>query len=178
MNMPRPFPVLAMTLLAAPLSGQSLPDRSGDSTIVAPTYAIVRIIYDSSAKPAFSFTAGNVLDIAGANATEIQAMRLHGEVARVIAGTWGGAGKYGVEFYFKGDSLIFTYESFEFVAEAAPPGQWVNFRRLPAWERRVFWRDRTAVFVESSGCPARMDPGEAARLLRTAQSVRQMMATR
>ena len=164
--------------LSVPLAAQHVSERVGDSTIAAPTYAILRIIYDSAKSPAFSFTAGNVLDIAGANATEIQATFLGGDVARVVAGTWGDAGKYGVEFYFRGDSLLFSYESFEFVAEAAPRGQWTNFKKLPAWERRVFWRNREPALVETSGCPARMDPGEVARLLRTATTLRGMMRSR
>ena len=146
--------------------------------MVAPIDAATQVIYDSAKGPVFSFVAGNVLDIAGASATEIQAMRWNGAVVRVIAGTWGSAGRYAVEFYFQGDTLLFTYESFEFIAEAAPPGQWQNFRKLPAWERRVYWRDRAAAFVEASGCPARMDPGETARLLRSAASVKTMMTSR
>src|SRR5262245_46360266 len=110
---------LAMSFLSAPLAAQRTPDRVGDSTIVAPTYAILRIIYDSAKSPAFSYLAGNVLDIAGGNATEIQATFLGGDVARVVAVTWGESGKYGVEFYFRGDSLLFSYESFEYIAEAA-----------------------------------------------------------
>jgi len=170
--------LLALSFLSAPLAAQRAPERSGDSTIVAPTYAILRVIYDSAKSPAFSFTAGNVLDIAGANATEIQATFLAGDVARVVAVTWGSAGKYGVEYYFRADSLLFSYESFEFIAEAAPQGQWTNFKKLPAWERRVFWRNREAGFVESSGCPAQLDPGETARLLRTATTLRSMMRVR
>ena len=162
----------ALSFLSAPVVAQRGADRVGDSSIVAPTYAILRIIYDSAKSPAFSFTAGNVLDIAGASATEIQATFLAGDVARVVAVTWGSAGKYGVEYYFRGETLLFSYESFEFVAEAAPQGQWTNFKKLPAWERRVFWKDREAGFVESSGCPAQMDAGEKGRLLRTAATLR------
>ena len=168
----------ALSFLSAPVAAQRGPDRVGDSTIVAPTYARLRIIYDSAKSPAFSFTAGNVLDVAGANATEIQATFLAGDVARVVAVTWGSAGKYGVEYYFRGETLLFSYESFEFVAEAAPQGQWTNVKKLPAWERRVFWKDREAGFVESSGCSAQLDAGEKARLLRTATTLRSMMRVR
>jgi hypothetical protein len=167
--------VIAASFLSAPLAAQRVPERTGDSTIVAPTYAVLRGIYDRAATPAFAFTAGNVLDIPGGNATEIQATFLAGDVARVVAGTWGDSGKYGVEFYFRGDSLLFSYESFEYIAEAAPQGQWMNFKKLPAWERRIFWRNREAAFVESSGCSARVEPGEVARLLRTATTLRAMM---
>ena len=170
--------VLAMSFLSAPAAAQRAPERIGDSTMVAPTYASLRVIHDSAKSPAFSFTAGNVLDVAGANATEIQATFLAGDVARVVAVTWGSAGKYGVEYYFRGETLLFSYESFEFVAEAAPLGQWTNFKKLPAWERRVFWRDREPGFVESSGCSAQMDVGEKARLLRTATTLRSMMRVR
>lgn len=170
--------VIAWSFLSAPLAAQRAPERAGDSTIVAPTYAILRVIYDSARSPAFSYTAGNVLDIPGGVATEIQATFLGGDVARVVAGTWGDSGKYGVEFYFRGDSLLFSYESFEYIAEAAPQGQWTNFKKLPAWERRVFWRNREPAFVESSGCPAQIDAGETARLLRTATTLRAMMKAR
>src|SRR5262245_26476252 len=104
--------VFAVSFLSAPIAAQHAPDREGDSTLVAPTYAILRVIYDSAKSPAFSFTAGNVLDVAGANATEIQATYLAGDVARVVAVTWGSAGKYGVEYYFRGETLLFSYESF------------------------------------------------------------------
>jgi hypothetical protein len=154
------------------------PDRAGDSTVVAPTYAALRILYDSATSPAFLFLAGNVLEIAGANATEIQATFLEGNVARVVAGTWGSAGKYGVEFYFQGDSLLFSFESFEYIAETAPVGQWQNFKRLPAWERRVFWKGRTAAFTESSGCSAQLTAGERERLLLSAGTLREMMRLR
>lgn len=168
----------ALVFLPAALAGQGSPERTGDSTVVAPTYAILRVIYDSAKSPAFSYVAGNVLDIAGGNATEVQATFLAGEVARVVAGTWGASGKYVIEFYFRGDSVLFSWESFEYVAEAAPPGQWINVKKLPAWERRVFWRNREPAFVESSGCSASIDPGEIARLLRTANTLRAMMKAR
>jgi len=168
----------ALSFLSAPVAAQRGPDRVGDSSMVAPTYAILRVIYDSAKSPAYSFTAGNVLDVAGANATEIQATFLAGDVARVVAVTWGSAGKYGVEYYFRGDTLLFSFESFEFIAEVAPPGQWTNFKKLPAWERRVFWKNREAGFVESSGCPAQIDAGETARILRTATTLRSMMRVR
>lgn len=170
--------VLSLIVLVSTSLRAQGPDRAGDSTVVAPTYAATRVLYDSAKSPAFLFLAGNVLEIAGANATEIQATFLRGNVARVVAGTWGSAGKYGVEFYFQGDSLLFSYESFEYIAETAPVGQWQNFRRLPAWERRVFWRGRAAAFSETSGCPALLTPGERERLLLSAQTLREMMRSR
>ncbi len=170
--------VLSLIVLVSTSLRAQGPDRAGDSTVVAPTYAATRVLYDSAKSPAFLFLAGNVLEIAGANATEIQATFLRGNVARVVAGTWGSAGKYGVEFYFQGDSLLFSYESFEYIAETAPVGQWQNFRRLPAWERRVFWKGRAAAFSETSGCPALLTPGERERLLLSAQTLREMMRSR
>jgi hypothetical protein len=165
------------TLVSTSLAAQG-PDRVGDSTVVAPTYAAMRVLYDSANSPAFLFLAGNVLEIPGANATEIQATFLKGNIARVVAGTWGNAGKYGVEFYFQGDSLLFSFESFEYIAETAPVGQWQNFKRLPAWERRVFWKGRAAAFTETSGCSAQLTSGERERLLLSAQTVREMMRSR
>ena len=164
-------------LLSTSLLAQN-PDRAGDSTVVKPTYAAIQVLYDSASNPAFSFLAGNVLEIPGANATEIQARFLRGNVARVIAGTWGDAGRYAVEFYFQGDSLLFSFESFEYIAEAAPAGQWQNFKRLPAWERRVFWNGPVAAFSETSGCPAMLSPGERDRLLLSARTLREMMRNR
>lgn len=161
-------------LLSTSLQAQG-PERAGDSTVMAPTYAAMRVLHDSANSPAFLFLAGNVLEIPGANATEIQATFLRGNVARVVAGTWSSAGKYGVEFYFQGDSLLFSFESFEYIAETAPVGQWQNFKRLPAWERRVFWKGRAAAFTETSGCPAQLSSGERERLLLSAQTLREMM---
>ena len=170
--------ILSLSALVSTSLAAQGPDRAGDSTVVAPTYAAIQILYDSAASPAYAFLSGNVLEIAGANATEIQARFLKGSAARVIAGTWGAAGRYGVEFYFQGDSLLFTYESFEYIAEAAPAGQWQNFKRLPAWERRVFWNGRVATFSETSGCPALLSPGERDRLLLSARTLREMMRNR
>jgi hypothetical protein len=174
----RRFPGLVV-FLAIRLAAQSpAPDRVGDSTVVARTVAATRLIYDSAGGRVFSFIAGNALDIAGANATEIQATYLNGAVARVVAGTWGAAGKYGVEFYYQGDSLLFSFDTFEYIAEAAPPRQWQNFKRLPAWERRVYWNGPAAAFVETSGSPARLAPGERERLLRSAGTLRELMKAR
>lgn len=154
------------------------PERLGDSTVVAPTYAATRVIYDSAKGPVYAFSAGDLLAVAGASATEMQATFLKGEVARVVAGSWGITGKYAIEFYFRGDTLLFTYDSFEYVSGKAPPAQWRNFKQLPAWERRVFWRGGMPAFVETNGRSARLASSETNRLLRTASNLRVLMARR
>jgi hypothetical protein len=171
---------IAATLFASPLLAQeNVPQhRAGDSSVVAATYAATRIIYDSSSAPVFSFTRTNVLGIIGATATELQGSFLKGKVSRVVATTWGNAGKYAIEYYFTNDSLIFSFETFEYVAETAPLAQWRNFRGLPAWERRIFWKGRDATFVETRGISTELTPRDRERLRERGDELRGMARLR
>jgi hypothetical protein len=144
--------VAAMLIASSLLAQDNVPPRRvGDSSVVAATYAATRIIYDSSRTLVFSFTRGNALDVPGATATELQASFFRGTVSRIVAATWRRAGKYAAEYYFTNESLIFSFETFEYVADAAPASQWRNFKGLPACERRIFWKGKDAAFIEIRG---------------------------
>ena len=163
--------VLIVALLPASLAAQTAvpPTRVVDSTVITPTYARTQLIYDSAGSRMFRFVPGNLLGIAGSAATELQITFLRGDVARIVAGTWGSRGKYGSEFYFAGDTVLFTFDSFEFVSDSAPPSPWLNFRAIPAWERRVFWRDGRPAFAEGRGRPITIDAAVADSLLTAAR---------
>ena len=169
----------AILFASSLLAQESVPPRRvGDSSVVAATYAATRIIYDSSASPVFSFTRANALDIAGATATELQGAFFKGRVSRIVAATWGSAGKYAIELYFTNDSLIFSFETFEYVADAAPAAQWKNFKGLSAWERRVYWKGKDPAFVETRGISTDMTPRDGERLRQRADRLREMVETR
>ena len=176
----RLWTVIAAALFASSLLAQENvpPHRAGDSSLVAATYATTRIIYDSSSAPVFSFTRTNVLGIIGATATELQGSFFKGRVSRVVAGTWGSAGQYAIEYYFTNDSLIFSFESFQYVVEAAPLAQWRNFRGLPAWERRIFWKGEDAAFVETRGISTELTLRDRERLHRLGDRLRELVRLR
>ncbi len=149
--------------------------RSGDSSIVASTYAAIRIIYDSSGGQVTRSTADNPLSLDDAGPTDVEGRFLAGRVARIVASASNAVGKYSAEFYLRHDSLLFSYETFEFAPGRAPSTQWRNFKKVPAWERRVFWRGETAEFVEASGRSAQLSAKDTTTLLESAQRLRRLV---
>lgn len=86
-------------------------------------------------------------------------------LARIVVLGWEDRGRRAIEYYFRGGALIHIYESFEYVAEAAPADAWKNFKGLPAWERRVYFRGGEAGHVEGSGTASAPIAAGAAREL-------------
>jgi len=82
---------------------------------------------------------------------EVTAFYAGDSLARVVVAGWEDRGRWAAEYYLRGDAIIFIYESLEYLPEKAPIGAWRNFKGLPAWERRTYFRDGKAGHVETQG---------------------------
>lgn len=158
------FTILAAVLfLISPitptLAGESELRTYGDPSLRTVVDARTRAIYKAASDPGtqriFLITRGNPMSVRGARGTEVTGTVIEGAISRIIATVWTKDGKYSVEFYRTGETLVMTYETFIFFEESAPPGAWRNFMGLAAWERRVYFDARRNIgYAEARGLQA------------------------
>lgn len=149
-----PLPWMLTALMCATTIGRAQPEHSttwGDARPRDDIAAATRRIYDTAGDPVFVLVRQNVLAIPNAVGCELVGTHSNAALSRIVASTWTGDGKMAVEFYFDHGALILAYESFEYMAEAAPSTAWLDARRLPGWERRSYFRNGSLVFAEKSG---------------------------
>lgn len=146
-------------LLASPAFSQALQPQQvwGDAAVKAEIEPLTREIYDRSPMSldwVIALTRDDVLGLPGGFATEISGKRLNGDFARILVTGWARNGKYAGEYYRRGGTLLFVFESFESFDELAKPGAARNFRKLATWERRSWYREGRLVYSESAGMDA------------------------
>lgn len=131
----------------------------GDPSLLAGVDAQTKRIYDVASGPSslrfFVMTRRNPLHVKKARGTEVTGTVVDGAIGRMVATVWTKDGKYSVEFYRAGKTLLMTYETFTFFEESAPPGAWHNFMGLAAWERHVYFDPKQKIgYAEARGLEA------------------------
>lgn len=95
------------------------------------------------------------MHVKGARGTEVTGTVVEGAIGRIVATVWSKEGKYSVEFYRAGKTLLMACETFTFFEESAPPGAWRNFMGLAAWERHVYFDSQQNIgYAEARGLKA------------------------
>jgi hypothetical protein len=121
-----------------------------------------RVIYGALSDPGsrhfFLMTRVNPICQKDAFGTEVSGTVTIGKLSRIVATVWTKEGKYSIEFYRDGETLIMVYETFTFFEEAAPHGAWHNFMGLAAWERRAYFHEHRIGYAEARG-PQAPAPG-------------------
>lgn len=151
------FITLCLLLLSASASlsqSAEFKHAQGDSTLKEVVAPRVRAIYELEGQRAFLLTQENLLDLEGVNATELHGTYVDEHFSRIVAITWTEEGKYSVEYYWEGEALIFTYETFEYFEELSPKDSWRNFKGIASWERRSYFDAQAVGYVESVGLSA------------------------
>lgn len=162
--------MVIMTLLFFPSAAQDdiqtkvSPHKIGDPALKEKIAVETRRIYDQAGSWLFLLTRENVMNIPGAQNTDIRGGFIDGEPARIIATVMTDTGKYSAEFYLQNDALIHVYETFEYFNETAPVGAWRNFKGLAAWERRGYFNEKVAGYMASKGLQP-VDPASYSTLL-------------
>jgi hypothetical protein len=82
---------------------------------------------------------------------EVTGFYLGDSLRRVVVAGWEDRGRRAAEYYLRDGAVTFIYETLEYLPEQAPTGAWRNFKGLPAWERRAYFRDGKAGHVETEG---------------------------
>ena len=167
--------MLGLALAAGPLQAQDPTPKqtAGDSTLKAVITPQTRAIYDQGGTWAFALMRANPLERAGAYTTELRGTHHEGHFNRLIATAWTAEGKYNAEYYFDAETLLFVYETFEYVAEAAPEAAWRNFKGLASWERRSYFDGPSIGYAETVGAA---DPRpDAAPFIETATRLRAVL---
>jgi hypothetical protein len=141
-------------LLAAGLAAQS----EGDPALRTRVDAEARRIYDAPKQPVFLLRSQCPPSLGKCGGTEITGYFLSGELVRIVAATWDPRGRRGLEYFAVSGALAMLYESHEYFEETAPPGAWRNFKRLPSWERRVYFRNGEVGYTETTGAAPALNP--------------------
>lgn len=136
-------------LVAMPARAQQEnPGRSyGDPSLEEADSAEVRFIYRHATGWKTVLTQENLLDLSKCRGIEITAGFVENAPRRILINAWTDKGKYAAEYYYRGDQLLFVYDTFEYYEDAAPPQPWRNFKGLPAWERRTYFKDGSPGYV-------------------------------
>jgi hypothetical protein len=182
------FTIVAAVLLVicpvtAGLAGESELRTYGDPSLRTMVDVRTRAIYEAASDPGsrrmFLITRGNPMSVKDARGTEATGTMVEGAVSRIIATVWTKEGKYSVEFYRTGETLIMVYETFTFFEESAPPGAWRNFMGLAAWERRVYFdAHRNIGYAEARGLQAPAPGVGGERLQQEAQRLAELLHKR
>ena len=155
--------VTAVLLVICPMAparaGQSDLQTYGDPSLRTAVDVQAKKIYDvASAQVSpriFVMTRRNPIHIGEARGTEVTGTVVEGAIGRIVATVWTRQGKYSVEFYRAGKTLLMVYETFTFFEESAPHGAWRNFMGLAAWERHVYFDSQQNIgYAEARGLRA------------------------
>ena len=154
--------ILWSSLCTAGLGAQSsaqTPHTEGDVSLRHSVDAETRKIYDSAKPEIFLIKKSGAPGLPKNQNWEITGSYWNGELARIVAVSWNAKGKLGVEYYLQSGTVLMIYETFGYFTAEAPAGAWRNFRNLPGWERRTYFRSGKAGFIETNGVgmPAKSD---------------------
>lgn len=152
------FTTICFLLLVPVTLSQGVEHVVGDSILKENIGPRLRTIYGLEGKRVFHLTREGFFDLEGISATELQGTYVDGHCSRIVATTWMEEGKYSVEYYWEGKTLLFTYETIEYFEELSRPSLWRNFKGLASWERRTYFREEEAGYVESKGVAASSSP--------------------
>jgi hypothetical protein len=128
--------------------------REGDAALRGVVDAELRKIYDAPKEPVFLLMSSSPPGLKGCGNTEVAGYYLSGELVRIVLSSWDPRGKHAFEYFMHAGALLFVYEDFEFFPESAPAGAWKNFKHIPSWERRVYFRNGEAGYAETTGAGA------------------------
>jgi hypothetical protein len=128
--------------------------REGDAALRRVVDAELRKIYDAPKEPVFLLMSSSPPGLKGCGSTEITGYYLSGELVRIVLSSWDSNGKHAFEYYMHAGALLLVYEDFEFFQETAPAGAWKNFKHIPSWERRVYFRNGEVGYSETTGLGA------------------------
>lgn len=98
----------------------------------------------------------------------------HGRFGRIVAESRTESGPHAVEFYFVDGRLRFVYETAEYFEDGGIETGWKNFRGFRAWERRIWFGNDGAAYVESNGTPPTAPPTPAQVLAASVELLRFM----
>src|ERR1700730_11956224 len=151
--------LFAISPMTPTLAGESQVRTYGDPSLRTMVDARTRTIYEAASDPGsqrmFLITRGNPMSVKDARGTEVTGTMVDGALSRIIATVWTKTGRYSVEFYRTGETLVMVYETFTFFEESAPPGAWRNFMGLAAWERHAYFdAHRNIGYAEARGLQA------------------------
>jgi hypothetical protein len=171
------LPVVAMV---SPVAAQTESSEKtfGDPSLKEAILEETREFYGKETAKTFLLTNDNVLEVDGANSTELERSLVTGAFVRIVAFISTGRGKYGVEYYLRNGRLVFVYETFEYFAKNAPAGAWQNFRHIAAWERRSYFRARVVAYSAAIGKGAPEPGGDGKRLQEQARHAVELLANR
>jgi hypothetical protein len=94
-----------------------------------------RAIYDAAKTPVFVLQRACPW-IEHCRGAEISGWYAGDRLGRIVLHAWTDTGAHAVEYYVRGDAVLYVYENFEYFAETAPRGAARAGRGLPGWERR------------------------------------------
>jgi hypothetical protein len=150
-------PVILSALI--PAFAQQPTRIEGDPAVRRALEADVRAIYKSASHPAFLLLRSNPPGLNDYVNAEIIGTHVDGHLARIVMSAWNTNGRRSIEYYLVSGTLVHMYESFEFFEDNAPENAWRNFKGIAAWERRAYFRDEEAAYVETTGVRApALDP--------------------
>jgi hypothetical protein len=150
----------------------------GDRTVEAEIQAQTREFYGKDTARVYLLTSKDVLGADGSCGTELEGSMVGSNLVRVVAFACTARGRYSAEFYLRDGKLLFVYESLEYFAESAPEGAWQNFKHIPTWERRLYFKDGVVAYGSSIGKGA-PDPGADGRKIQdVATRLAGLLATR
>ena len=179
--------VTAILLVICPLTpawaDQSGLRTYGDPSLRTAVDAQTKRIYDVASGPSsqriFVITRGNPMRVKEARGTEVTGTVAEGAISRIVATVWTKEGKYSVEFYRAGKTLLMVYETFTFFEESAPLGAWRNFMGLAAWERHVYFDSQQNIgYAEARGLRAPAPGVGGKQLQERAQRLAQLLQER
>jgi hypothetical protein len=170
--------LLVICALAPAWAGEPDLRTYGDPSLRTAVDAQRRAIYDIASGPSsqrfFVITRANPMHVKGARGTVVE-----GTIGRIVATVWTKEGKYSVEFYRAGKTLLMAYETFTFFEESAPPGAWRNFMGLAAWERHVYFDSQQNIgYAEARGLKAPAPGIGGEQLQERAQRLAQLLQKR
>ena len=175
--------LLVICSIAPAWAAESDLQTYGDPSLRTAVEAQTRRIYDVASGPGgqhiFVMTRGNPMHVKEAQGTEVIGTVVDGVISRIVATAWTKEGKYSVEFYRAGKTLLMVYETFTFFEESAPPGAWHNFMGLAAWERHVYFDPKQKIgYAEARGLRAPVPGVGGEQLQERAQRLAQLLQKR
>jgi hypothetical protein len=124
----------------------------GDTTIMKNIQASAAAIYESKDTTYYFLTKEKLFDDAICG-TNIVAYGFNDAINRIVAFTDLNEGLLAAEYYYRNDSVLMIYKSFEFYKESSPPNQEKNFKKLPFWESRFYFSNGQLAGHKHTGRP-------------------------
>ncbi len=151
----------AIIVTALPGPAQESASRvEGNEEVRRQLQPVLRKIYDSAGSPVLLLIKSGLPGVKDSQCAEVMGFTVDRQLSRIVASAWVPSGKYSAEYYLQAGHLLHIYETLTFYADAAPARAWKTFLKVPAWERRIYFKDDAAAYTETvgSGAPPSTDP--------------------